>query len=313
MHSIVILTDCEPDDKWAIHMLLRCSYIDELIIVITSPSPEKHLEEMNELVLKTCNHDEEHFNSVEIYAGSKYSRAGMIPPTDPIVYDKLKELFEQSLEECITVFVLTTPYDLMKIFEPKHIQKIEDFYVMGGHREDGSLAFNWRIHPQSAHQLMNIGIPYNKLRLFTTEFYRKTFGASINFKTCPKFIQLFFDEILRGEDLAMYPLYKSMVEFDKRNAEKNPEVRKLIPVGQEGKQLCPADVFVMSAFLSPLSTAVSFKPSYVQVILTKGDNHNPDASATAALNTNNCVVIEHIKWAAVEELLCMSIGVGNYS
>lgn len=215
--TVLVITDCEPDDLWALKLLLRHTN-KQVIVGITSPNPSKHKQQLLSL-----------FPSLEVYEGSTYSRKGMTN-TDNELRRIITKLLDQAEPNSIDLVVLTTPVDV-DITDPS---KIRTCYVSGGTNMKGELAFNFRIDPMSAQQLLD-QVP---VHLNTSRFYQSSFGFSINSETMPNFIQTLKDKCESVRDLQQL-----MYKFDMKN--------KFLEDKDKGWQLCPADIYTMMSYLFP--------------------------------------------------------------
>lgn len=256
--TIVVLTDCEPDDLFAIGLLLANTE-SNVFIGVTSPDPDRHAKLVSEFVSQSA-----HKSRVEVHKGSKYSRNGKSYDTDASLHRALVELVENCSDESIDLVFLTTPYDWVTALRqvPHAANKVKSCYMMGGLNEEGRLGFNWRICPASVLELLAQGVCKEKLHLLQTRTYRKHIGTSLNANTFKRFIPAFLSGPSEG---VAGMLKKAMYEFDNKNATRNAEVRKLIPVGEEGKQICPADIFTVATYLDA-------DTAYEKISIVQDDN-----------------------------------------
>lgn len=213
--KIVVITDLEPDDRMAIHILSSSIETDRFAFfgtTVLNTYRKKFLAEqlLNEIGLK----------NIPVYAGENKSSKNYFPvfqsslPAlnyldnvfisdstdskislgDSELTNKIYSLLKTSPQNSIVFIVLAPPTELIKAIEKDKslISKISAIHVMGGWNIDkvsGNLytTYNWNLDGKASKELL--GLKNVKIFLYSSDIIKSLpnyNGGSINPQTAPK-------------------------------------------------------------------------------------------------------------------------------
>lgn len=270
--KFIIITDLEPDDKIALHIiaakipheqilfvgvtimdtykkkLLTRRLLDQLGLIDipvyqgTGGTSTSYYDIESSKAAREYNHDEDiQFQLNDIISSDYYSG------------EELQNNIEKSLSSHnnINIILLAPPTDLMIILsrDPSLSKNINSIYVMGGWNqcEDNLRStYNWNMDPISTYKLLDIkDIP---IILYSSHIIKRLFlGGSINTDTYPKIFKLI--NKYKQNLPSLVDLESSMLSW-------NSHVIKTIPsliniIGKyNGKQFTPADPLVVIGIIN---------------------------------------------------------------
>jgi len=269
----IIITDLEPDDRIALHVLAARIPHNEILFVgttIKNAARKKALTRklLDQLRLATIPVYQGSGGTAEMYYDIASSRAareyehegkGILAEDELKVMsamsyssNELQQHIKSALEtyDAIECIVLAPPTDLVAVLEKNPLLKksIQHVYIMGGwseQNENGNIVlrttYNWNMDPQASTQLLDMkDIP---MTVYSSHTIKKYFGGgSCNCDTCPRIINIleqYKDQLpsLIDQQIAAY-------SWDQHIIQKIPALKEVIEA-YSGKQFTPADPLVV--------------------------------------------------------------------
>jgi len=276
--KFIVITDLEPDDRIALHILAARIPKDRLLLVGTTVMNAARKQALTRRLL-----DQLSFGKVPVFQGTggiassyddiassraarEYTHEGNnilseneleILSKEPHSSLELQKKIKKALKanDNVELILLAPPTDLVRVLNtrPELRKNIKHIYVMGGWTEIQDLqntilrsTYNWNMDPVSSAQLMEMNdIP---MTIYSSHIIKQFFkGGGINSANFPKIIKLINKYKTKLPSLVDQEL--AGLSWDKHVIEKIPMLSGIVAPYQ-GQQFTPADPLVIIGIIN---------------------------------------------------------------
>ena len=278
-NKFIVITDLEPDDRIALHILAARIPKNEVLFV---GATIKNAARKKELVRKLL--DQLQWKDIPVYQGSggapesyhdivssraarEYAQEGEhLLPEVKLEQLKHANYSSQKLQDHIEIalknnhdlqfILLAPPTDLVAVLEknPALKKHIKHIYIMGGWselQEDGKTVlrttYNWNMDPEASAKLLEMNdIP---MTLYSSHTIKDSFdGGSCNIDNCRVVIERM--SALQSQLPSLQDQEIAALSWDEHIMAKIPVLKDVIEP-YKGKQFTPADPLVIVGIINP--------------------------------------------------------------
>ena len=284
---IVVITDMEPDDRLALHLLVAM-YPERIALVGTTVMhsyrkkllAERLLQQLGKgsipVVQGSGGYAGDYSDVLSSIAGRQYDLEGKGILSERSLLDaamqpRSSKKFQSQLRQFLVtnqrveLFVLAPPTDLVAVLDesPELAGHIERLHLMGGWSEvegvDGGelrSTYNWNMDPQAAKQLLETqNIP---IILYSSHVIKESFpGGSMSATSSPQLIALLEESAERLPSIN--ETFFAGSSWDNHLMDRIPHLEAAIGRGNAGKQFSPADPIVIVGASSPEMIQSAFR------------------------------------------------------
>lgn len=278
-NKFIVITDLEPDDRIALHVLAARIPKDEILFVGATIKNSALKRELIQRLLNQLG-----LSDVTVYQGSggaaasyrdiassraarEYTKEGenILPAEElsrlrqaPYASTALQEQIEAALKKNTDVqfIMLAPPTDLVAVLDknPSLKKHIKHIYIMGGWTESQEhgktvlrTTYNWNMDPEASAKLMEMSdIP---MTLYSSHSIKQFFsGGSLNVKNCPEVIEQMKN--LKSKAPSLRDQATAALCWDEHVMEKIPALKNVIEP-YKGEQFTPADPLIVIEIANP--------------------------------------------------------------
>jgi inosine-uridine nucleoside N-ribohydrolase len=334
-NKFIVVTDLEPDDRIALHVLAAKIPKDEILFIgttVKNAARKKVLTRklLDQLDLKDIPLYQGSGGSAESYhdiassrAAREYSQEGeeilSIEERNKLEHacysntelqGHIKNAFEKYND--IQFILLAPPTDLVAVLEkePSLKKNIKHIYIMGGWAEikEGELrtTYNWNMDPEASAKLMKMNdIP---MTLYSSHSIKKSFnGGSCNINNSTAIINC-MDE-LKSKMPSLHDQEIAALSWDNHIIAKIPALKNIIEP-YKGKQFTPADPLVIVGIINHDLIALE-EPVYVNIDLNdldkaKGFRVYVEPNASSKIKLVEKIDVDVFKQELIKSLYALS-------
>ncbi len=274
--QFVVITDMEPDDRIALHVLAYYLVSDRMDLIGTTLLNserkklllDRSLADLGLLTVKTARGTggNEYIDIASSRQAQEYQSEGLgilsrheldAVKTASVDGQPFQDELERYLEnnDDVELVVMSAPTDFVELLErrPDLLSKVAKIHLMGGWSEtvSGELrtTFNWNMDPVAAKKILALAsrIP---IRLYSSDMIKKSItGGSVSRKNMPQLMAIIESAKFRLRSLQDFEVASR--SWDEGVIERIPALKDIIGVENIGRQFTPADVLLAMSLWVP--------------------------------------------------------------